>query len=183
MRLEFLSPLARLAAVTAAATALSACVTMGGSLTAATPASPDTTTNATASTQTAAVLPVNQPRSSAGMLEVEPLNFDPDDAPRACVNDLRIYGAYLQMPNSSGMNLNKPINDYIHDAGGADAALNAANAQVIELRQQLDSAVASRDPFDMEARKDSDDVIATLEDGILLNQALAEAIECRRGNI
>jgi|GEM_PF-1882023 len=163
----------RVVAVTAGALALSACVTTGGGSTAA------NTPNAV-STQQAAAQSVNYPRSSAGILEVEPLSYDPNGAPRSCVNDLRVYRAYLQAPEASRIDLNKSVNDYVREAGGADAAINAANAQVIQLRQQLNTAVDNRNPFDENARKDADDTIAALEDSILLNQALAEALECRR---
>lgn len=163
----------RILAVAAGALALSACVTTGGGSTAA------NTSNAV-STQQAAAQSVNYPRSSAGMLEVEPLSYDPNGAPRSCVSDLRVYRAYLQAPEASRIDLNKSVNDYVREAGGADAAINAANAQVIQLRQQLNTAVDNRDPFDENARKDADDTIAALEDSILLNQALAEALECRR---
>lgn len=168
----------RILAVAAGAAALSACVTTGGG-TSTTAAS---TPNAV-STQTASAQPVNYPRSSAGMLAVEPLSYDTGNAPRSCANDLRGYGAYLQAPEASRMDLNKSVSDYVREAGGADAAINAANAQVIQLRQQLSTAIDNRNPFDENARKDADDTIAMLEDSILLNQALAEALECRRSNI
>jgi len=173
MSFNIFASMIRIAVVAAGAMALSACVTTGGGSTAA------NTPNAV-STQQAAPQNVSYPRSSAGMLAVEPLSYDPQGAPRSCVNDLRVYRAYLQAPEVSRIDLNKSVNDYVRDAGGADAAINAANAQVVQLRQQLSTAVDNRDPFDENSRKDADDTIAALEDSILLNQALAEALECRR---
>lgn len=173
MSIKIFGSAIRIAAVTMGAMALSACVTTGGGSTAA------DTSNAVG-TQQAAAQSVNYPRSSAGMLAVEPLSYDPNGAPRSCVNDLRVYRAYLQAPEASRVDLNKSVSDYVRESGGADAAISAANAQVIQLRQQLSTAVDNRDPFDENARKDADDTIAALEDSILLNQALAEALECRR---
>lgn len=173
MRFNIFASVIRIAAVTMGAAALSACVTTGGGSTAA------NTSNAV-STQQASTQAASYPRSSAGMLEVEPLSYDLNGAPRSCVNDLRVYRAYLQAPEASRIDLNKSVNDYVREAGGADAAINAANAQVIQLRQQLSTVEDNRNPFDENARKDADDTIAALEDSILLNQALAEALECRR---
>jgi hypothetical protein len=167
----------KLAPAILAAVSLSACVTTGG-----TGSTAADTPNAVGTTAVASAQPVNPaPTSSGSMIEVQPTTYSAGGTPHACVGDLRFYRAYLQMPDAAhAVDMNKPINDYVREAGGADAAINAANAQVIQLRQQLNTALADRDPFDEDSRKDSDDAIATLEDNILLNQALAEALQCRR---
>jgi len=167
----------KIATVLGASLALSACVTVGGgtgssSYTAASAA--DTSNNAPV-TQS-----VNYAPSRSGMLEVEPQNYDPNNAPKACVNDLRIYRAHLQMPGATNLDLNKPINNYIREAGGPHEALQAVYARINELNGEMDLELARRDPFNEQSRRRADDSIATLEDRILLNQALAEALECRQ---
>jgi len=163
----------RIIAVFSASLALSACVTVGGS-------SGNSGYSAGSNNNGSAAQPVNYAPSRAGMLEVEPLNFDPNNAPKACVNDLQIYRAHLQMPGASTLDLNKPINNYIREAGGPREALQTVYAQINDLNGEMDLELARRDPFNEQSRRRADDSIATLEDRILLNQALAEALECRQ---
>ncbi len=117
------------------------------------------------------------PRAASGVLH---RRSDAQGAPLACVNDLAVFHAHLQMPGSSGMDLNKPVTAYVQEAGGAGAAIAVVNVELNNLNQRLDSELADRNPFDPRARTRSDDAISVLEDGILLNEALAEALECRR---
>ncbi len=106
-------------------------------------------------------------------------SFDPTDARQTCVNDLTIYRAHLQVPASPAVDLNKPVNAYVQEAGSAGAAINVLNGELNELNRALDGELAQRNPFDVGERARSDDAIAVIEDGIFLNEALAEALECR----
>ena len=130
--------------------------------------------------QVASMVTPNYGPSSPSTFEVAPLGFDPATAPNACVNDLRVYRAHLQMPSASRFDLTKPVASYVQEAGGADTAINEVNARVDQLNLDLELELARRNPFNEQARRTSDDTIASLEDRILLNQALAEALECRR---
>jgi len=163
----------RLLTVLAAATLVSACASSGSRDTGSI-AEDDMTV---AENETVAPLYTS---TGAGMLSVDPLEFDPANAPRACVNDLRVYRTHLQMPGVSHLDLNKPINAYVQDAGGTEAAIDEANDTVTHLNQQLDLELARRNPFNTETRRTTDDAIASIEDRIMLNQALAEALECHR---
>ena len=130
--------------------------------------------------QVASVVTPNFGSSSPSTFEVAPLEFDPATAPNACVNDLRVFRAHLQMPSASRFDLAKPVDAYVREAGGADTAINEVTARVDQLSLDLELELARRNPFNDQARRTSDDTIASLEDRILLNQALAEALECRR---
>jgi len=163
----------RTVAVLGVSLALSACVTVGGG-------SGNSGYSAGSNNNGAAAQSVNYAPSRAGMLEVEPLNFDPNNAPKACVNDLQIYRAHLQMPGVTTLDLNKPVNSYINEAGGPHEALQAVYARINDLNGEMDLELARRDPFNEQSRRRADDSIATLEDRILLNQALAEALGCRQ---
>lgn len=159
---RYLTVSIKAAAGFALALSMSACVTTSGS--------------GSASTGTT---PAYYATQSTGGLEVEPFDFDPADAPKACVNDLRVYRAHLQMPGASRIDLNKPVTNYVQEAGGKDAALNAVTAEINRLNEQLELEMARRNPFNQSARRRSDDTISTIEDGILLNEALAEALTCQ----
>lgn len=129
-----------------------------------------------ASSSSAAAAPT--PTRSYGSLEHNSSRFDESTARPGCVNDLQIYEAYLQAPDLPAKNLRKPVQDYIRDAGGAQEAITAANVDLTSLNVQLERELASRNPFDAAARARSDDNIARIEDGILLNEALIEALQC-----
>ncbi len=118
------------------------------------------------------------PNRSFGGLEHNPSRYNAANARSACVNDLQIYQAYLQAPEEPAKNLTKPVQDYIRDAGGAQQAIEAANVELASLNTQLERELATRDPFNAAARARADDRIARIEDGILLNEALVEALQC-----
>ncbi len=119
------------------------------------------------------------PVSEESTIRVEPLDFDPAQAPMPCVADLEIYSAHLQMPGTARYDLSKSVDTYVREAGGADAAMQVVNEEATSLNRELDLELSQRNPFNEQARRRSDDMIAELEDGILLNEALAEAIACR----
>ena len=103
---------------------------------------------------------------------------DSRNAAAACVNDLSVYEAHLQMPDQPSLDLNKPVGNYIREAGNARAAMEGVNQQLLVLNASLEHEVDGRNPFNAASRARSDDAIATIEDSILLNEALAEAISC-----
>lgn len=115
-----------------------------------------------------------------GGIHVETADYDLANAPKACVNNLAVFEAHLQVPDAPAMDLNKPVNAYVQEAGSARAAINAVQVELASLNTDLNYELAGRNPFDANARAASDDAIAYIEDGILLNEALAEALECRR---
>ena len=154
MKMGTLSVWAKVALVVTLGLSLSACLTAGGSWSS-----------------------VTTGLSQAGSFN---RTSDHENAPNPCVNNLRIYHAHLQMPSATGFDLNKPVTNYIQESGSADAAISHVNADLNQLNHDLEQELAQRNPFNEIARERSDDAIATIEDGILLNEALAEAIECRR---
>ena len=107
-----------------------------------------------------------------GEIDVQGVN----DAGRELV--LVASGKDTKGTSTAKMNLTANIREV--DAGSPEAAIQEANQNVNQLNQRLDQELAERDPFDDETRWSADDAIATMEDRIMLNQALAEALECHR---
>lgn len=103
---------------------------------------------------------------------------DAENTSPACVNDLAVFQASLQMPEAVQMDLNKSVSSYIREAGDAQAARARVDQRLAALNVALETEVENRDPFNLRNRARSDDAISTIEDSILLNEALAEAISC-----
>lgn len=118
------------------------------------------------------------PNRAVGSFVHDPNHFNEAAAASACVNDLRVYQAYLQAPDQQSRDLSKPVNEYIRDAGGAEEAIEVATVNIASLNNELDRELANRNPFNAAARNSADDNIARIEDGILLNEVLIEALRC-----
>lgn len=124
------------------------------------------------------VNPYPASRRVPGSLEVNTFAFDETTAPQACVNDLRVYEAYLQVPERPIKPLDRTVNEYIREAGGAPQAIAALQIELGQLNTDLEAELDARNPFDPLSRARADDNIARIEDGILLNEALIEALNC-----
>jgi len=116
--------------------------------------------------------------AGGGPVGIRVARVDANSSARACVNDLAFYEAYLQNPSEPAMDINKSVRSYIQDAGDAQTAMVEVDRHLSALNVALDNEMDNRDPFNLRARARSDDAIASIEDGILLNEALAEAISC-----
>ncbi len=118
-------------------------------------------------------------QGDGGGMTVDTSLYNVASAPKACVNDLEIYRAHLQAPEDVSKDLGRPLRSYVNEAGSARSALNNVHAELNDLQGALNNELAQRNAFDVSNRARSDTSIAVLEDEIFLNEALAEALECR----
>ena len=78
--------------------------------------------------------------------------------------------------------LNEPVDQMISENGGIDAAISGTNQTIQEYKDILNDQASARHDFKIDGKTDAwiDTYMSAVKDGITINQAFVDAVECRK---